>query len=32
MDEYNNNRPYDRLRNITPIELSKNIRNQQQIN
>ena len=32
MDEYNNNRPHEGLGNLTPTELSKNIRHQQQIN
>ncbi|WP_376787022.1 integrase core domain-containing protein [Sphingobacterium multivorum] len=32
MDEYNNNRPHEGLGNLTPTELSKNIRHKQQIN
>jgi len=32
MDEYNSNKPHEGLVNLTPTELSKNIRHKQQIN
>jgi putative transposase len=32
MHKYNNNRPHEGLGNLTPTELSKNIRHTQQIN